>query len=470
MSIAYGSPLVTASLRDAEQRVLWTDRPDAPHPSAPLVGASRADLAIVGGGLTGLWTAIEAKRRDPSRDVVVLEGARVASGASGRNGGFISESLTHGLAHGVATWPDEMPELLRMGRENIAEIAALLEQERIDASLHLAGKSVVAVSPHHLPVLEEAYRLHLAQGEDAALLGQDAAQADVASPTYLGALRVRTGGGTIDPARYCWGLLALARRLGVRVHEDSPVTGLERSGHGVVLRTGHGSLTAARAVLATNAAPPLLRRLRAWVLPVIDHVLVTEPLTPGQRASLGWAEEQGLTDPGNQFHYYRLTPDGRVLFGGYDATYHFGGAAPAGAAARERSFRTLAAHFLDTFPQLEGVRFSHRWFGVIDTTSRFTPLFGTALDGRVAYALGYTGLGVGSSRFGARTALDLVDGADSERTRLRLVTRRPVPFPPEPVRYPLVRVTQSALEREDRTGRRGTYLRLLDRLGVGFTS
>ncbi len=459
-----------AALRDARDAVFWTDRPGAPDPAPRLTGQARGDLVVVGGGLTGLWSAIEAKRADPGRDVVLVEAARIGSGASARNGGFVSESLTHGLAHGVAMWPDELPELVRLGRENLVELAAFLDEQRIDVKLVLRGKSVVAVQPHQLAGLAAAYRLHLAHGERAELLDEHSARTDVRSPTYLGALRVRSGGGTLDPALLCWGLARAAATLGVRTYEDSPVTGLERSGAGVQVRTPHGTVQTHRVVLATNAYPPLLRRLRGWVLPVLDHVLVTEPLSAPQRAALGWEEEQGLTDPGNRFHYYRVTPDHRILFGGYDATYHYGGAAPADSPARQRSYARLARHFHVTFPQLDGVRFTHRWFGMIDTTSRFTPVFGTALGGRVAYAVGYTGLGVGASRFGARVALDLVDGRATERSRLRLVTRRPVLFPPEPLRYPLVRMTQGALAREDRAGRRGGYLRLLDRLGVGFTS
>jgi glycine/D-amino acid oxidase-like deaminating enzyme len=281
---------------------------------------------------------------------------------------------------------------------------------------------------------------------------------------------VRTGSGTLDPARLCWGLLEVARRLGVRLHEGSAVTGIENARPGLVVRTAAGKVRADKAILATNAFPPLLRRLRSFILPVLDHVLVTEPLSSEQREAIGWRAEQVLTDAGNQFHYYRLTPDGRILFGGYDATYHYGGATPDGVPARKESYRRLSAHFHDTFPQLEGLRFSHRWFGVIDTTSRFTPIFGTAHDGRVAYAVGYTGLGVGSSRFGAKVALDLVDGLRTERTSLKLVSRVPVPFPPEPLRYPIVRMTKAALAREDRTGRRGAFLGLLDRFGVGFNS
>lgn len=470
MTIAPASALVGSALRDAEHRVFWTDRPGAPEPAPTLVGRISADLVVIGGGLTGLWTAIEALRRDPSRDVVILEGDLIGSGASGRNGGFISESLTHGIAHGNETWPDEMPELLRLGRDNLREIAEFVAAEGIDASLRLHGKSLVAVTEHQVAALAAAHQQHVEAGEDVALLDADAARADVHSPTYLGALRVRSGGGTLDPVALCWGLRRAALARGAVLHERSAVTGIASTAGGVEVTTASGSVVAQRVVLGTNAFPPLLRRLRSWILPVYDHVLVTEPLSSAQRDAIGWREEQGLTDAGNQFHYYRITPDGRILWGGYDAIYHFAGRSPASVQAREESFRTLASHFFETFPQLEGLRFTHRWFGAIDTTSRFTPLFGTAMDGRVAYAVGYTGLGVGASRFGARTALDLVDGVESERTDLELVRRRPVPFPPEPVRYPLVRLTQAALAREDVSGRRGAYLRMLDRLGVGFNS
>jgi glycine/D-amino acid oxidase-like deaminating enzyme len=184
---------------------------------------------------------------------------------------------------------------------------------------------------------------------------------------------------------------------------------------------------------------------------------------------VGWQGREGLTDAGNQFHYYRRTLDDRVLFGGYDANYHFPGRIDPRLEQSE-SHDLLARHFFEIFPQLEGLRFTHRWAGVIDTTSRFTPIFGTALRGRMAYAVGYTGLGVASTRFGARVALDLVDGRDTEVTRLEMVRRKPIPFPPEPIRYAAVRATRAALASEDRTGRRGLWLRALDRMGVGFDS
>jgi glycine/D-amino acid oxidase-like deaminating enzyme len=207
------------------------------------------------------------------------------------------------------------------------------------------------------------------------------------------------------------------------------------------------------------------------VLPVYDYALVSEPLDSARLESIGWRRRQALTDPGNRFHYYRLTADDRILWGGFDAVYRFGGPVGDHLDDHEPSFAGLAQRFFATFPQLEGLRFTHRWGGAIDTCSRFSVFFDTALDGRVACALGYTGLGVVASRFGASVALDLVDGVDSEATRLRYVRTRPVPFPPEPLRWAVVGLTQRGLAAADRRqGRRGPWLRLLDRLGLGFDS
>jgi len=237
--------------------------------------------------------------------------------------------------------------------------------------------------------------------------------------------------------------------------------------------TPYGSVRAGTAVLGTGAFRPLLRRIGNYVIPVWDYVLVTEPLTAAQLASLGWKDRRGASDLGNQFHYFRLTRDDRILWGGYDAVYYNGGRIRAEQAQRPRTFAKLAEHFFATFPQLAdgGVSFSHAWGGVIDTCSRFCPFFGTAYGGRLAYAAGYTGLGVGATRFAAQVLLDLLEKSDSERTRLTLVTSKPLPFPPEPLRSAVVQLTRASLARADRNeGRRDAWLRLLDRLGVGFDS
>lgn len=467
------SPLsrrAAAALADARPVPFWTDRVERPDPRAPLTGAApRTDLLVVGGGFTGLWAAIQAKEADPARDVVVVEAGRLGDGASGRNGGFMAPSLTHGLAQGVGCWPEEMRTLDRLAAENFAAIERSLTAYGIDADFHVPGELTFALTEHQVSSVRESYDLHRAHGVPVELLDAVQARARVDSRRYLAGM-YDPDVALVDPARLVWGLARAAESLGVRLHEHTRATGFDTEGGGVRVTLDTGSIHARRVVIGTNASQGVLKRLRAWVLPVYDHVLMTEPLTPVQLDAIGWKGREGLTDAGNQFHYYRRTLDDRVLFGGYDANYHFPGRIDPAYEQDDASHGLLAEHFLDLFPQLAGIRFSHRWAGVIDTTSRFTPVFGTALGGRMAYAVGYTGLGVASTRFGAAVALDLVDGKDTELTRLGMVRRKPIPFPPEPIRYAAVRATRSSLAAEDRTGRRNLWLRTLDRMGVGFDS
>ena len=448
--------------------VWWEGREPAPV-SDPVAGTVRADLVIVGAGLTGLWAAVHAAEEHPGRRIVLLEGQHVGAGASGRNGGFVSASLTHGLAHGVATWPDELPELLRLGHQNLVEIDEYLAKEKVEAGLRLCGKTTVATRPHEVEALRAMHDLHERYGERSTYQSEEEVRADVHSPTYLAGL-LTPAGGLVDPVAMTTGLRDVALRKAVVLHERSPVTDLRRDGADVLCVTRTGRIRTDQVLLASNAFPPLLRRIRSYVLPVWDHVLATEPLTAEQLDRIGWTLNQGLTDAGNQFHYYRRTADDRIVWGGYDAIYYFGNRTDATREQRDRSHELLARQFHETFPQLEDVRMSHRWAGVIDTTSRFTPVFGTALGGRVAYAVGYTGLGVAASRFGARVGLDLLAGRETERTSLALVRRKPVPFPPEPARWAAVQTTRAALAREDRRGRRGALLRTMDKFGVGFNS
>ncbi len=257
----------------------------------------------------------------------------------------------------------------------------------------------------------------------------------------------------------------------MRIAENSEVRSLARAGAGVELQTAQATVRARRVALGTNAFPGLLRRMRPFTVPVYDYVLVTQPLSAQQLAAIGWRNRQGVGDVANQFHYYRLTADNRILWGGYDAVYHWRNGLRDELDQRPQTFELLAQHFFDTFPQLAGLRFTHRWGGAIDTSTRFFAYQRTALGGRVAYSIGYTGLGVGASRFGARVMLDLLDGVDSEAVRLEAVRSRPVPFPPEPARWAGIQLTRRALAAADRhDGRRGPWLALLDRLGMGFDS
>ena len=451
----------------AEPKPFWLDRADAPPARAPLRGEAACDLAVVGGGFSGLWTALLARESDPERSVVLVEGNRIAWAASGRNGGFCEASLTHGTANGRDRFPAEFGTLQRLGAENLDAIEAALPGHGIDCDFERTGSIAVATQDYQVGGLREA------AGHEAGLmfLDADATRAEVDSPTYLAGAWDKTSTALIHPARLAWGLAAACERLGVRIFERTPATALASDSDGVSVRVADGVLRAGLVALGTSAFPALVRRLRPYTVPVYDYVLVTEPLSAAQRAAVGWQNRQGIWDVGNQFHYCRLTPDDRILWGGFDAIYHFGRGLRAAYDQRPATFITLADHFFATFPQLEGIGFSHRWGGAIDTCSRFCAFFGTAHRGRVAYALGYTGLGVGASRFGARVMLDLLSGEPTELTQLAMVRSKPVPFPPEPLAYLGVQATRWSLARADRhRGRRNLWLRALDAAGMGFDS
>jgi glycine/D-amino acid oxidase-like deaminating enzyme len=262
----------------------------------------------------------------------------------------------------------------------------------------------------------------------------------------------------------------------VRIHERTPVTSLRDEGGRLRLHTPYGTVSAPKVALGTGVFPPLLKRLKHFLVPVYDYALMTEPLSESRLDSIGWRHRQGIGDGANQFHYYRLTADNRILWGGYDAVYHYGNGMRAELERRPETYSLLARHFFDTFPQLEGVRFSHAWGGVIDTCSRFCAFYGTGFGGKLSYAMGYTGLGVGATRFGADVMLDLhgvgpAGERETERTRLKMVCTRPAPFPPEPLRYGAIQLTRWSIAQADRhDGHRNLWLRTLDKFGLGFDS
>jgi len=450
----------------------WLDQWAAAADPQPLLsGSTDADLVVVGGGYTGLWTALLAKEHHPHLDVVLLEASRVGHAASGRNGGFCSASLTHGLANGLNRFADELHVLERLGRSNLDAIEVTLTRYAIECDWERSGELAVATELWQAEELAELASTAREHGGKTHLLDTPAVRAEVNSPTYLAGLWTEDDQAIVDPAKLAAGLRDACLSQGVRIYERSAVTAVTAGRARVASRTSHGSVAAERVALATNAFRPLLRRLRWRTVPVYDYVLMTEPQSAAQLASVGWRRRQGVSDSGNQFHYYRLTADNRILWGGYDAIYHFGSAIRPELERRPDTYDRLARHFFTTFPQLEGLRFTHAWAGVIDTCTRFCAFFGTAYSGRVAYALGYTGLGVGASRFGARAMLGLLYGNDSEVTSLRLVRTKPLPFPPEPLRYAAVQLTRWSLAQADsHGGRRNLWLRALDRAGLGYDS
>jgi len=465
-------PFVLRHLAEVQPELWWLDSdPLEPAPHAALIGDIGADLCIVGAGYTGLWTALLAKEREPTREVVILEQYETGAGASGRNGGFCSASLTHGFANGLRRFAGEMPLIERLGRENLDAIEETVKRYGIQCDFERTGELQVAVEQWQFDSLVEQARLRNEMGDHVEVLSRAEIQARVHSPSYVGALFDHDGTALIDPARLVWGLEQVCISLGVRIFENSKVEWLEDVDDAVRVHTPYGAVTAAQVALATNVFPSLVRSARKYIVPVYDYALVTEPLSDEQLADIGWRGREGISDAGNQFHYYRLTNDNSILWGGYDTIYNFRGKVRREYEFNADTYATLAAHFLETFPQLAGIKFTHAWGGAIDTCTRFSPFWGTSHRGKVAYVLGYTGLGVASTRFGAATMLDLLSGEETDRTRLAMVRKRPMPFPPEPLRWIFIKITQAAIKRADaHQGRRNLWLKLLDALGVGFDS
>ncbi|WP_308466350.1 NAD(P)/FAD-dependent oxidoreductase [Rathayibacter soli] len=441
---------------------------DAPGTRRPaLAQALRSDLVVVGGGYLGLWAALLAKREDPARRVVLLEARRIGWAASGRNGGFCEASLTHGELNGMSRFPKEFDRLQQLGRENLDAIESTLAELSIDAEFERNGAFTVAVEPHQVEWAREA-----AAEDGVEFFDQAAMRREIDSPTYLAGALNRRDTALVHPAKLAAGLADACEKLGVEIFEESPAANLVTESDGSVLLQVNGHVVSAGAVvLATNAFPSLLKRNRLMTVPVYDYVLMTEPLTDAQRDEIGWKGREGLADMGNQFHYYRLTSDNRILFGGYDAIYHYGRAVKPEHEDRRATFEKLAGHLLTTFPQLEGITATHRWSGAIDACSRFCAFYGVARKGRVAYAAGFTGLGVGSTRFAARVLLDLLAGQKTELTELEMVRRKPTPFPPEPLASVGINLSRWALNRADHNeGRRNIVQKTLDAVGLGFDS
>lgn len=463
---------VSHGLAGAAPVPFWLDDPGRPAALSALAEDATCDLAVVGGGYSGLWTALIAKERDPGREVLLVEANRVGWAASGRNGGFAEASLTHGLCNGIDRFEPELRTLVKLGDANLDAMQATICKYGIECDWERTGQLSVATADWQAKDLAEYAEVAAQYGEYVEFLDAEAMRAEVDSPTYHAGLWEREGCAMVNPAKLAWGLRDACLSVGVKMYEGTRVAELEKSGTGMVLRTVAGrKITAARVALGTNVFPSLLRRVRPYIVPVYDYALMTQPLTDDQLAEIGWRNRQGIGDSANHFHYYRLSADNRILWGGYDAVYHFGNRIAPELDQRPKTFEKLARHFYETFPQLSEVEFTHKWGGVIDTCTRFCAFFDTAFEGRVAYAAGFTGLGVGATRFGAQVMLDLLAGEETELTELQLVKSKPLPFPPEPLRSMGINFTAWSLGRADHNGgKRNLWLRTLDRFGLGFDS
>ncbi|MFY9550763.1 MAG: FAD-dependent oxidoreductase, partial [Thermoanaerobaculia bacterium] len=437
-----------------------------------LEGSEETDIAIVGGGYTGLWTALFLKELEPRRGVAILEKGLVGYGGSGRNAGIVGETIDHSHELAIAHFGlEEARRLARLGRENLDAMETFLRERGIDARFERPGQLVMALTPAHVEALARGLEAAERVGSPGwRILSRDEAQAELASPLYLGAL-LAPRNALVNPVRLAEGLRAVAVRLGVRVYENTSVSKISFRGGRVALTAGPGSLRAEKLILATNAYSHHLRpSLTARFLPLYDYILVSEPLTPSQRQTIGWRSRRGVVDARTFFNYYRLTDDGRILWGTSEAAYYPGNRVSEACDHSPRHYAALESSFRRHFPQLESLTFPYRWGGPIASTTRLTPFFGDAAGGRLVYGLGYTGHGVGSTRIAGRILAHRALELPSSLFDLEMVRKKPFPYPPEPFRRAAVALVTGALRKVDAGGRPGLLLKALDRLGISFSS
>ena len=464
------------ALKDAVVRPLWHDPDIMPGPLAPLSSDETCELLIVGGGFTGLWAAMQAKERKPDADIILIEQTFIGDGASGRCGGFLSSTLAHGETNTEHRFPDEAERLEELGTRNMQELLETLERYDIDARYERTGEMFVALDPESAKRMHAEYTEAIAAREDVVWFDTNAVREQVNSPTFFAGMWERGGqDGVIDPARLCWGLKdVLVGQLGVRIYEGTRLLGVEPVGKTAMQANCEGGVIRSdKVLLATNAYTSTIGRIRRSVIPVWDYQIATEPLTDEQLDRIAWGKtsRHALADYTNMFHYFRLTKDNRITWGGGGAVrYYFNNGINQKFMDAHARYEQLAREFFEMFPQLDDVKFSHQWGGIIATSTRFCMVPGVAYDGRLAWSVGYTGHGVGASRFGARIGIEMLGYEPTDVLEMQFVTRKSLPWAPEPFRWLGVKLTQYALIKADKNGgKRGVWLKLLDSLGLGFT-
>ena len=429
---------------------------EAAAPCPPLNADTRADVVIVGGGYTGMWTAWHLLERAPGIDVVLLEADEICgAGPSGRNGGF---------CYGM--WEDlealigmcDEAEALRLAgaaQRSVGDIATWLSDHDVDAWFTEAGSVTAASSAAQEGAWRGTVELfaRLGLGERMRELSAEQVRARIDSPV-LGAGTFQPGTAMLQPARLALGLRRELLRSGVRIHERSPVAKIGAGPQVEMVTASGATVTAGQGVLGLGAWTASLPRFRRAIVPRGTYIVVTEP-APDLLAEIGWTGGEGVGDHRVALHYLRTTPDGRIAFGAASATAGAGVGLGPRLRYDDRAMVNLVDDFRRWFPSFHGVRLERGWGGPMDVTTSHQPFFGTFAGGALHVGAGYTGGGVGPSHLGGRILSGLATGAEDEWTSLPLVHRAPGRFPPEPFRSIGAAVVQGAIVRRDRAHDRG---------------
>lgn len=434
-------------MTDYRTKSFWLATTDY-TPNPPLEGNIRADVVIIGGGFTGMSSAYHIKKADPGAEVVVLEAEVTGYGASGRNGGFsmtvfgVSLTVTH-MLHGEGKTRDAYAYMV----DAVEYLDNLVHEHDLQCDYTRSGFLRVATTPKYVQHIQEEMDLAAKIG----LSGiewweKDRTQEAVHSPVFLGGWW-EPRCALVHPAKLVRELKRIAEEQGARVYEFTPVTTVERTDRGVRVHTARGTVEAEKVVFATNAWTHLFPWVRRKQVPAWTYMVATEPLTQEQWASIGWEQQMGIEDARNLIHYFRPSPDGRLLMGGGPVIISFGGNMDRD--EHPPTWRHLETFIHTLFPQLKGVRITHRWGGPFSATLDLVPAVGYVGDKRAVYNVGCIGHGVSLMPSNGRIIADLILERQTALTSLWFVNRKTWSWPPEPFRLILSHAVRDYLRLED---------------------
>jgi glycine/D-amino acid oxidase-like deaminating enzyme len=414
----------------------WLEEAGEVDPAPPLSGERQADVLIVGGGFTGLWTAWHVRQLAPEARVAILEAQACGHGPSGRNGGFCN-AMWFSLASMRKRWGDSAAlAVARAAEEAVERIGAFCEEQAVDAWFRPAGYLQVSTAAAHDGAWTEAMEAcrELGEPEGMVPLSREEVRTRCASPAFRDGA-VCPSSATVQPARLALGLRERLRAAGVEICERSPVRAFRESPAGVEARTPGGTVSAPRGVLAIGAAAKGWRGpLRDRLTVASSHIVLTEPV-PDVIEQLGWTGGECITDSRALVHYFRTTPDGRIAFGWGGGRIAMGARIGGRAELDPAVTAAIAEHLVEYFPALRGRRLTHAWGGPIDASPTHLPAIRSLPASRAFAAAGYTGNGVGPSNMVGRTLASLVLDQRDEPTRLAFVDDEAPRLPPEPFHW-----------------------------------
>jgi glycine/D-amino acid oxidase-like deaminating enzyme len=436
---------------------LWLDTYGPYTPEPPLDSAVAVDVAVIGGGFTGLATACELRKADPSLDVALLEAKTVGYGASGRNGSFAMTVVGLGFGTTALIRGKKFLQQAHIYMEKAVDyLEEIIDSEQLDCQKIRPGFLRVATTPSYIKRLKHQVDLMQSLGFDGITwIEADEAKAMVRSERYLGGMwepRLLL----VDPAKLAREEKRLALKLGAKVFEETPVLSIASdTGDGKFhVLTPSGAVTAAKLVFATNGYSHLFPELAHKQAPAFTYMIATTPLTEEQLAPIGWAGNQGIEDARNLIHYYRLTPDKRIVMGGGPVGLTY--ANKLDADSDEKAFKHLEDHIAFLWPHLKGVAITHRWGGPFSVTLNLTPALGYAGDKRAVYSLGCIGHGVSMSHLNSCVLRDLILERETELVEMcPFVNRHLIAWPPEPLSSAAAHALRGYLRAEDGFYERG---------------